>query len=87
VRTQAQVNAQAQAQLEAACIQTIYITLHANGNDPADPGSYNVTAPLRFEFIDVYLRQPIEGVNEGDIVIDIAELPAFAVDFWLTNAE
>jgi hypothetical protein len=80
VGTQAQANTPAQA----ACIQSIHITHHALGNNPADPASYDVTAPLCLEFVDVYLRQP-EGQLEGDIVIDVEELKDYAVNFWLTN--
>ena len=55
------------AQAQATCVQSIYITCQAPGNDPADPESYHITAPLHLEFVDVYLRQPNEA--EGDIVI------------------
>ena len=78
VRTWAQAN----APVQAACIQTIHIT--CLGNDSADPASYDVTAPLCLEFVDVFLRQPV-GQHEGDIVIDIAELQAYAVACWLRN--
>ncbi|KAF8352110.1 hypothetical protein F5887DRAFT_1068466 [Amanita rubescens] len=77
VRTWAQANAPAQA---AACVQTIHIT--RPGNNPANPASYDVTAPLCLEFVDVFLRQPIEGQHEGNIVVGIAELQAYAVAFW-----
>ncbi|KAF8343369.1 hypothetical protein F5887DRAFT_973608 [Amanita rubescens] len=70
--------------LEAACIQSIHITRRALANNPADPESYDVTAPLRIEFVDVYLRQPVPG-QEGDIVIDVGELQKYAADFWVTK--
>ena len=80
-RTRARVNAPAQT---AQCIQSIYITCLDPGNNPAERASYAVTAPLRLEFVDVHLRQPI-GELEGDIIIDIADLQAYAVAFWSTN--
>ena len=75
VGTQAQENAPAQP----ACVQCIHIT-HAHGDDPANPESYHVTAPLNLEFVDVYLQQPIEG--QGDIVLSIVELQHYAVAVW-----
>ena len=80
VRTQAQANAPA---WQPACDQRIHITRIGNGN-PTDPASYHVTDPLCLKFEDVFLRQPV-GQLEGDIVIDIAELQAYAVTFWLAN--
>ncbi|KAF8316268.1 hypothetical protein F5887DRAFT_906941, partial [Amanita rubescens] len=80
VRTWAQANVPAQA----TCIQSIHITCRALGNDLEDPASYDVTDSLCLEFVDVYLRQPT-GQLEGDSVIDIEELQAYAADFWLTN--
>ena len=77
-----QAQANAPAQLEAACVQSIHITYHALANNPADPALYDVTAALHLEFVDVYLRQPVG--HEGDIVIDVEELQTYAVDFWLT---
>ncbi|KAF8333890.1 hypothetical protein F5887DRAFT_1139500 [Amanita rubescens] len=69
---------------QATCIQSIHIT--RPGNDPANPASYTVTAPLHLEFVDVYLRQPVEDpsqhVHEGDIVIDIAQLQSYAATLW-----
>jgi len=80
MRTQAQANAPPQA----TCVQSIHIT--RPGNDPASPASYTVTAPLHLEFVDVYLRQPVEDpgqhVHEGDIVIDIAQLQSYALTLW-----
>lgn len=81
-RTWAQANAPLAPQ--ATCIDTIHITHHAPDNDIADPASYNITGPLHLEFFDVYLRQPIEGLPEGDIIIDIAELQNYGVAVWST---
>jgi len=86
MRTRAQANAPAQT---AQCIQIIHITC-CPGHNHANPASYDVTGPLHLEFVDVYLRQPIKNpgqhVHEGDIVIDIAQLQAYAVQCFRVMA-
>jgi hypothetical protein len=68
------------------CVHTIKISQAAGiGNaDPNrfNPGSYVVTGgPLRLEFADVFLRQPIPP-GERDLVLDDTILREYAAYFW-----
>ncbi|KAF8742516.1 hypothetical protein AX14_003915 [Amanita brunnescens Koide BX004] len=45
-----------------------------------NPAVYNVTGPLQLEFVDLFLRQPLDG--EHDVVLDIADLQRYANGVW-----
>ncbi|KAH6982346.1 hypothetical protein BKA56DRAFT_585730 [Ilyonectria sp. MPI-CAGE-AT-0026] len=69
-------NTRAAAQLKPTCSQAITIT-----QNPGNPASYNITGgALRAEFDLLFLRQPNPG--EGDVILDVERLEAFAEKIW-----
>jgi hypothetical protein len=83
-RAVAQAAAQGVPQLVQDCSQIITITQDPSisNTDPNwfHPTSYTVTrGALRLEFDRLFLRQPQLGQGEGDIVISIQQLQAYAV--------
>jgi hypothetical protein len=72
------------ATMTPQCIHVVEIA-QANGIDNAhpnrfDPASYIVTSgPLKLEFIDIFLRQPILP-GEGDLILDDTSLQVYAAD-------
>jgi len=68
------------------CIHVVQIARAAGINNahPSrfDPASYVVTGgPLRLEFIDIFLRQPIPP-GERDLILGNTTLQEYAADFW-----
>jgi hypothetical protein len=47
-----------------------------------NPATYNVTGPLRLEFVDLFLRQPVEARGEDDVVLSIEDLQEYADAVW-----
>ena len=68
------------------CVHVVEIAPAAGINNghpnQFDPASYVVTGgPLRLEFIDIFLRQPIPP-GERDLILGNTTLQEYAADFW-----
>ena len=76
----------AAAAMTPQCIHVVQIARAAGINNahPSrfDPASYVVTGgPLRLEFIDIFLRQPIPP-GERDLILGNTTLQEYAADLW-----
>ena len=76
----------AAAAMTPQCIHVVQIARAAGINNahPSrfDPASYVVTGgPLRLEFIDIFLRQPIPP-GERDLILGNTTLQEYAASFW-----